>query len=222
MTRRQETIAKVAARIASVHVPHAVRVAIDGVDAAGKTTLADELAEALRGLGRAVIRASTDGFHNPRKMRRRRGSLSPEGYYEDSFNYPALAGELLQPLGPGGSGMFRRAVFDFRTDEPVVVPMEEVLPGSVLLLDGVFLLRHELRTHFDFSVFVRASFDVALKRAEQRDLHLFGSVEAVRQRYRERYIPGQELYLRMVQPERWASMVIENNDLTAPRIAPAV
>jgi hypothetical protein len=40
-----------------------VRVAIDGVDGVGKTTLADELVAPLQLLGRDVIRASIDGFH---------------------------------------------------------------------------------------------------------------------------------------------------------------
>jgi len=222
MTVRQQMVASVAAQIVGLHLPHCVRVAIDGVDAAGKTMFAEELADAVLRLGRPVIRASIDGFHNPRAIRRRRGSPSPEGYFEDSFNYPALVEALLQPLGPAGSGSFRRAVFDFRIDEPVTAPVEEALPDSVLLLDGVFLLRGELRAHFDFSVFVRAAFEVTIKRAEQRDVHLFGSLEEVRQRYRQRYIPGQELYLRTAQPERWASVIVDNNDPMRPSIEGAV
>lgn len=45
------------------------KLAIDGVDGAGKTTLADELAIALEKKGEQVIRASIDGFHNPQKLR---------------------------------------------------------------------------------------------------------------------------------------------------------
>ena len=50
-----------AKRIASVSLPHPTRVAINGVDAAGKTTLADALVAPLEELGRPVIRASVDG-----------------------------------------------------------------------------------------------------------------------------------------------------------------
>ncbi len=221
-TPRQEIVAAIAQRIVGVRVPHPVRVAIDGVDAAGKTTLADELAEAVRHLGRPVIRASIDGFHNARAIRRRRGSLSPEGYFEDSFNYRALVEALLLPLGAAGSGSFRRAVFDFRTDQPVTAPLEVASVDSVLLFDGVFLLRDELRAHFDFSVFVRAAFEVTIERAEQRDVQLFGSIEEVRRRYRQRYVPGQELYLRTAQPERWASVIVDNNDPARPNIEGAV
>jgi uridine kinase len=92
----------------------------------------------------------------------------------------------------------------------------------VLLFDGVFLLRHELREYFDFSVFVRADFAVTVRRAEQRDVQLFGNVEEVRRRYRERYVPGQQLYLSSAQPERWASIILDNNDPAMPYIEDAV
>ena len=222
MTPRQQVVTGLATRLVGLRLPHPARVAIDGVDAAGKTVLADELAEAVRGLGRPAIRASIDGFHNPREIRRRRGSLSPEGYFEDSFNYPALIEGLLAPLGPQGSRSFHRAVFDYRTEEPVTAAAETASSDSILLFDGVFLLRDELRAHFDFSIFVRAAFEVTMKRAEQRDVHLFGSVEEVRERYRHRYVPGQQLYLKTVQPERRASVVVDNNDPMRPTLAAAV
>jgi uridine kinase len=215
-------LAEIASRIAGVRLRHPVRVAVDGVDAAGKTTLADEVAPFISALGRPVIRVSIDGFHNPKTVRRRRGSLSPEGYFHDSFNYSTLVEALLQPLGPGGTRAFRRAVFDFRIDKPVTAEVETAPNDAVLVLDGVFLLRPELRGHFDFSVFVRADFAVTMRRAEERDLELLGGVDEVRRRYRERYIPGQQLYLHQVRPERWASVIVDNNDPTDPWIQDAV
>src|ERR671937_2719322 len=74
--------------------PHPVRVTIDGPDAAGKTTLADELAARLRARQRVVIRASIDGFHRPRAERYRRGDESPHGYYNDSFDFDSLRDNL--------------------------------------------------------------------------------------------------------------------------------
>lgn len=218
-SQRHELIRNLAARITALRRPHPVRVAIDGVDAAGKTTFADELAAQIESSGRRAIRASVDGFHNPAAVRRRRGPLSPEGYFHDSFNYPALIDTLLRPLGPSGTRLYRRAVFDFRSDSAVVSPAERAGDDAVLVFDGVFLLRHALRDYWDFSVFLHADFDVTLKRAQQRDLALFGSVEEVRRRYLERYIPGQRLYLGSAQPESHASVVIDNTDPAAPLIS---
>ena len=82
---------KLATRIVAFPATHPVRVAIDGIDASGKTTLANELTVSLQATGRPVIRASIDGFHRPRSERYRRGPTSPEGYYFDAFDYVALA-----------------------------------------------------------------------------------------------------------------------------------
>ena len=217
---RARVIEDLASRIAAVSRPHPTRVAVDGVDAAGKTTLCDELFAPLQARGRHVVRASVDGFHNPAAHRRRRGADSAEGYYRDSFDYASLSEALLGPLGPGGSLAFRRAVFDWRSDAKVDAPLEPARPDSVLLFDGVFLHRPELRDHWDLSIFVQADFEVTVARAESRDRADFGDVEAVRRRYRERYVPGQELYLAECRPEALASIVVDNNDPERPVILP--
>jgi uridine kinase len=63
---RAVLLERMAELVGAVRCSHPIRVAVDGPDAAGKTTLADELASVLRGRGRTVIRASIDGFHRPR------------------------------------------------------------------------------------------------------------------------------------------------------------
>jgi uridine kinase len=135
--------------IAARQQPHPIRVAIDGVDAAGKTTLADELAALLAARGRPVIRACIDGFGRSRADRYRRGELSAEGYWLDAFDYPALRADLLEPLGPGGTCRYRTATFDVRTNQPRAEPFLLAPPDAVLVLDGVFLLRPELNDAWD-------------------------------------------------------------------------
>ena len=209
---RDALLAELADAVCAVTRDHTVRVAIDGVGASGKTVLADELADSLTSLGRRVIRASIDGFHRPREARYERGSTSPEGYLDDSFDYEAVRSCLLAPLGPGGSGRYRTAVFDFRSESPVDSPERSAESDAVLLFDGVFILREELRPLWDFAVFVDAGFDVTLARALRRDLPLFGSERAVRERYERRYIPGERLYLERCRPFDHADAVVRNDD----------
>src|ERR687887_2529237 len=97
---RQALVGYLTRVIDALRRPHPVRVAIDGPDAAGKTTLTDELAARLRARQRVVIRASIDGFHRPRAERYRRGGESPHGDYNHSFDFYSPRGHLLDPPGP--------------------------------------------------------------------------------------------------------------------------
>jgi uridine kinase len=221
MPARIEVVERLAELILGIERPHPVRVAIDGVDAAGKTTLADELAVTLADSPREVIRASVDGFHNPKQTRYRLGPLSPQGYYRDSFNYEVLLKELLLPLGPGGDRDYRPVAFDYRLDTPTHLPRQTAPADAVLLFDGIFLQRPELVDHWDLAIFLQVDFDVSLSRALTRDLAERGDpadAESLKVRSYQRYIPGQRLYLKEAIPRELADVVIEYNDLENPTL----
>ncbi len=215
---RQTLLEMLAEEILCLDLDHPVRVAVDGIDAAGKTRLADELVACIRHNQCPVIRASLDGFHRPRSERYRRGSNSPEGYYLDSFDYPALRANLLLPLGLGGDLRYRQAAFDYRVDAPLDTPWQIAPARAALVIDGIFLLRPEVNDCWDYRIFLDIRFDTTLSRALVRDLELFGSEDVIRQRYQERYLPAQHMYLESVQPRRLADVVIDHNDPQAPRL----
>src|ERR1700680_1704752 len=214
MDKRERLFTELAQRLVAVSPDRTIRVAIDGVDGAGKTTFADELGSSGSALGRPVIRASVDGFHNPRVVRYQRGRHSPEGYFEDSYNYAALRKYLLDPLRPGGCRRDRPAFFDHVTDDAVPVVEVEALPRSILLIDGIFLHRPELLAYWDVSIFLRTDFAVSVARCASRD----GSSPDPAAPSNRRYVEGQRLYLQGCQPEAKATVVIDYNDLSAPTI----
>ena len=214
MSVREEVVLGLAARLADQPARPVLRVAVDGVDGAGKTIFADELAAALRQRGREVIRASVDGFHQPRAARYRLGRDSPEGFYRESYDYAALRRALLDPLGPGGSRRYCTATFDVAANLPVTPEEMVARPGSILLVDGLFLHRPELREVWDDSVFLRVAFAVSVPRGAARGPG-FGSPDPLAQSNR-RYIGGHQLYFSEADPERRAGVVVDNNDLDAP------
>jgi uridine kinase len=214
-------LARLARLLESRRQPDRVlRVAIDGPDAAGKTTLADALAARLASEAPAAahepIRVSIDGFHRPREVRYRRGPLSPEGYVEDSFDYDAVRRLVLEPLAPGGCGWYQPAAFSYRADSPCLPAPQRAEPGAVLLFDGVFLLCDDLRGCWDLCIFVDVSPDEAVRRAVERDAELLGGAVEVRERYARRYLPGQQIYRGAASPETTADVVIDNNDPDRP------
>ena len=202
----------IAAEICAIFTGNVIRVAIDGVDGAGKTTFADELADTIE--NRPIIRASVDSFHNPRATRYRQGKDSPSGFFEDSYNYEQLFGLLLNPLGPGGSGRFRTQAFDHRIDARVESPELYADPKSILLFDGIFLHRAELRDIWDYSIYFDVDFENSIPRCVLRGE---GNPDPDAEQHR-RYIEGQKIYIRNCQPGKRASIVLDNNDLDAPFI----
>lgn len=84
---------ELARRLSALPLP--ARVGIDGVDAAGKTTLADALATRLPD----AERLSADDFHRSPEERYQQGRESPVGYYEDSFDHARLRRAVLAAQG---------------------------------------------------------------------------------------------------------------------------
>jgi uridine kinase len=213
---RGELLGRLADAIESAATAHPLRVAVDGPPASGKTTLADELALLLRAQGREVIRASIEGFLFPRAQRYRRGEHSPEGCYLDSFDYDALHRVLLDPLGPGGDRRFQQAVYDKPTDTALSQPVTTAPADAVLLFDGVFLLRPELINRWDLRIFVSAAFERTVDRARIRDEALYLSTKEVERRWRNRYIPAQQLYFATARPTDNADIIVHNDEPQRP------
>jgi uridine kinase len=195
---------RLAAAVVALHPARIVRVAIDGVDGAGKTTLADALAPFVAAQGRPAIRASVDDFHHPRARRYARGRYSPEGFFLDSYDYDSFRTLLLDPLSPDGSRQYVAKHFNLDNDRPFDPITEQATPGAALIVDGIFLHRPELQAYWDLS------------RGAQRGPN-FGAADPAAPP-NQRYIGGQKRYLGECDPEQRADIVIGYNELREPKI----
>ncbi|WP_433892080.1 cytidylate kinase family protein [Streptomyces sp. CA-111067] len=225
---RSELIGRLTEAINSVTTAHPPRVAVDGPPAAGKTTLADELAAVLRAQGRNVIRASVDDFLFPRARRYRRGRFSAEACYFDAHDHATLRRVLLDPLGPGGDRRFQHTIYDADTDTPLSPPPATAPADAVLLFDGVFLLRPELVDHWDLRIVVTAPFEQTLARARIRGATQAGSTTdatdaagtvdttEIDRSWRDRYLPAQQLYATTAHPTAHADIVVHNDQIQHP------
>lgn len=193
-----------------------VVVAVDGVDGAGKTVFADGLAEVFAEDGIAVFRAGIDDFHRPRAERYARGKDSPDGFYLDSYDYATFRRVLIDPFRDGartaGSTGFQLAAFDLARDSPVDAQWVTGPRDAVLIVDGIFLHRPELRALWDWSVWLEVPFEVAYARMAARD----GCDPDPRAPSNRRYHDGQHRYLREAAPREAATAVVDNTDLEHP------
>jgi hypothetical protein len=210
--RRAEVLAELAAAV--VALPSGRRtVALDGVDGAGKTVLARELAGLVEP-HREVHRASVDGFHRPAAQRYARGRTA-ETFYRDQYDHAAVRHRLVGPFLAGEPWV--RAVHDVEREVPLdLEPEPGAGPDAVLVVDGVFLHRPELVDLWDLDVWVEVPFEVSVPRGNAR----FGTVGAAEadpaSEGNARYVGGQRLYLAEVDPAGAATWVLDNADLAAP------
>ena len=210
----RDALLREVARRVPVHGEETVLVAVDGADGAGKSIFAAEVAHAVRDLGRPVIQASVDGFHRPRSQRYLRGRDSPTGFWLDSYDYGRLRAELIDPLRPGGSGLCVTAVHDVDSDRFLDPVPAVAAAGSVLVLDGLFLHRDELRGLWDFSVYLDVPLAVSVARLASRD----GSVNDPESPTLRRYVEAQRIYHDACSPLQRATVIVDNTDLADPFI----
>lgn len=182
--------------------------AVDGIDAVGNAAFADAFAEVLAEDGSTVYRASMEGFQRPRAERYARGQDSPEGCYRDSYDYATFQRVLVDPFRTGGSTGFQLSAFDAARDVPVEAQWTTAPRDAVLLVDGVFLLRPELRRLWNWSLWLEVTPAAAFARAGgDPDPDAPGNA---------RLRGGHALYVREAQPQRAASATVENSDAAHP------
>ena len=214
-TQRREVLEAVAARLLAQDPGHPLRVGIDGVCGAGKTTFGDHLAEVLAQGPRPVIRLDSDRFHNERAVRYRQGPDSARGYYEDAYALDSLRLLTLDPLGPDGTGRYAEHLHDMETD--IVEPRFADAPrDAILLFDATFIQRDDLRHRWDEVIFLDAPRAHALERGVQRDAAQGHEPDARRELYDARYMAACDIYLEEQDPRARASIVIDHADPAVP------
>jgi uridine kinase len=192
MAPRHVVLEELGDALAAVHAADRLtRIGIDGVDGAGKTSLAEEIAQLLTKRGRPFVGVSLDFFERPPAERYARGEHSPEGYYLDGFDVERLHAHVLSIGGPR---------------------------ELVVVVDGIFLQRPELADLWDATVWVDAELIVAAGRAIERDLVRIDARDAEQERYRLRYLPAQRRYIDEQRPRERATFVLRNTGLDEPEL----
>jgi hypothetical protein len=117
----------------------ALRVAVDGPDAAAPERLAAAIADRLPTLGRPALVVPAAGFYRPASLRLEHGRTDPDARYTDWLDAGALTREVLGPLGPGGSGDYLPVLWDVVRDRAARVRPRPAPPGGVVLVPGALL-----------------------------------------------------------------------------------
>lgn len=194
-------VAEIVARIEAVSSPPVVRVLVDGAPAAEGAALADSLVGPLRSLGRAALRVSAWTYLRAASLRLEHGREDVQAFLEDWLDVEGLRREVLDPLGPGGSGRWLPSLRDQATDRATRATYEQAPPRSVLLVDGALLLGRGLPAELTIHLSVGAA---ALRRRTPVD---------------ERWtLPAYAAYAERVHSEQVADVVVRIDDPRHPAL----
>jgi len=187
-------------------------VAIDGVDGSGKTTFAANLVAQIN--ERPVITVHVDDFLNPASIRHFQGRTSPQGFWEDTYNYESLINDVLVPLGFKGDGWYSPASYDVQRDKFLLAEAVRAPSAALILVEGMFLHRDELVAYWDCSVFLDVPFAETAARMAIRN----GSNADPEHPTMNRYVGGQRLYFEAAHPWERATYIVDNTDYSSPKV----
>lgn len=154
VTSRRDVLTSLADEILHNYGRGRTMVAVDGRGDERTGEFADSLADIFRFIGHTAFRASMRDFHNPRIAADGHGRDAPESLYRDTFDYSLFRRVLTDPYRMGGSAGFVTAGFDQQRDAPIEPKWMTGPEDAVLIVDGLFLNRPELRGLWHYSIFL--------------------------------------------------------------------
>ena len=154
-------------------------VGVDGLGAAGKTTLAAAIDAALPG----AVTVSVDDFARPGVA---------------TWDHDRFRREVLEPVRQGRPGSYRRwNLVTERAGARVVVPV-----GVPIVVEGVSATDREVGVPWDVQLWVEAAEDVRRERIRRRD------PPELLARWERDWWPQEQAYLRDQRPDRRADAVV--------------
>lgn len=182
-----------ASRISGLGRRQTVLVGIDGRGGSGKSTFARELAALLPN---ATV-VQFDDFYRPADEGKRRAASGNEEV-GGSFDWRRVRDQVLQPLVDGEGVRYQR--YDWDSDE--LAEWHLISPGGMVIVEGNYSTRDELRDYYDLTIWVDTPQEVRLRRGVERD------GEDARARWLEEWIPEEDRYVTAYQPADRADIVI--------------
>jgi uridine kinase len=174
-----------------------VLVAIDGCGGAGKSTLARGVSNSLANV--SIVRA--DDFFRP-VSQPQAGTLAPAKAYELYFSWERMRDEALVPLRQGKTARYQP--HDWTTD--AFGEWVTVEPNPIVIVEGVYSSRPELRDLLDAIIFIEAPRDVRRRRMLARGHHDSDSESD----WLIPWMAAEDWYVEHLRPQESADLVLKN------------
>lgn len=189
-------------------------VGIDGLSGAGKTTFVNKLAAELRAQHMEPVIFHIDDHIVEREKRYHTGYEEWFEYYFLQWDVDLLTSCLFETLHH--SSRLTLPFYD-KTTDTIASKRVTVTNKNLVLIEGIFLLRKEWWPLFDYRIFLDCPREIRLKRVLKRE-KLKENQEPTMQKYKRRYWPGEDYYLRQEQPAEKADQVYDTSGVISDHV----
>lgn len=178
-------------------------IGIDGLGGAGKTSKAKELQYILNRHGISSEILHIDDFIHPRNIRYADSIEEWKCYYDLQWRYDYIS-NILKKFKKEDRFKEEIEIYNKETD-CYDAEMLELNPETVLIVEGVFLQRKELKDLFDFVIYIDVPKEERLIRVLKRDTYI-GNEYEIEEKYQKRYFPAEDYYVKTCQPSKCANL----------------
>ena len=165
---------------------------IDGCGGSGKSTLAEKFKEEYAN----VTIVHMDDFYLPSsQIIHTHPTKKPIGA---DFDWKRLLNDVLDPISRELKGRYQR--YDWETDalaEWHVVPI-----GGIVIIEGVYSTRRELKDKYDFTIWVDCPRETRLSRGIQRD------GDESRDMWENNWMISEDIYVKQHEPDKKSDFII--------------
>lgn len=172
--------------------------AISGIDGSVKSTIARGVVEDLKYKNINAVLLNLDAWHNPPEIRFNKNNPA-EHFYNHAYRFDDFFSLLINPLKANRSinitlELIRLPENDF------YMHTYDLKNVDVIVLEGIFLFRQDLKENYDLAFWVECSFETALERALKRNQEGLSEKEIIHD-YETIYFPAQRIHFEKDNPK---------------------
>ncbi|WP_337999469.1 kinase [Solibacillus daqui] len=176
-------------------------VAIDGLSGAGKTTIVHQLKSEIEN----VVILHIDDHIVKREMRYNTGHDEWFEYYQLQWDTNYLKQHLYKKLHQNEKQL--HLPFYDKDKDTLISKSIQIPPKSIVIIEGIFLLREEWKAFYDYIIFLDCPKEVRYERVLHRDTYI-GKLEERLIKYQNRYWVAEDYYLKMQNPFELAHTIM--------------
>ena len=181
-------------------------IGIDGLGGAGKSTISEKLCQKLEEHHYSALLLHIDDFIHVREVRYNPAYSDWQCYYDLQWRYDYFL-DVIRNIKDCRDDYIDIELYD-KDNDTYFQQRFDVSRNSIVIVEGIFLQRKELKDVFDYMVYIDIPEEIRLERVLKRDTYIGGEQEII-DKYKNRYFPAEHKYIENYQPQKRADLCMD-------------